>query len=96
MVKAMVIETKPFDEADYLRTDEDMAAYMTEALATRDIAIIRLALGAVARARGATGLSREMLQQALATDGNSDFATVLEIIDALGLRLTVAPTSKAA
>ena len=44
------MKTTPFDAADYLETEEDVAAYLTEALATGDTAVVLL--GAIARARG--------------------------------------------
>ena len=51
------------------------------------------ALGVVARARGMShiakeaGLGRESLYKALSSDGNPEFATVLRVLKALGLRL---------
>jgi probable addiction module antidote protein len=96
------VKTTAFDAADYLETEEDVAAYLTEALATGDTAVVALALGAIARARGmtriarATGLSRESLYRALSADGNPEFATVLRIMEAMGLRLTAEPATKAA
>jgi DNA-binding phage protein len=83
----MATKTEPFDAADYLKTDEHIAAYMTEALATRDAAIIRRALDAIARARGISQFS---------LDDNAEFAAVLGIIEALGFRLTAEPAAKAA
>ena len=44
----------------------------------------------------ATGLSRESLYRALSADGNPEFATVLRILEAVGLRLTAEPAMKAA
>jgi probable addiction module antidote protein len=91
-----------FDEADYLKTEEDIAAYVTEALATGDTAVIAHALGVIARTRGMsriaseTGLSRESLYRALSTEGNPEFITVLRIMEAVGLRLTAEPVTKAA
>ena len=88
------MKTKAFDEADFLKTDKDIAAYITEALATGDAALITHALGVIARTRGMTriaretGLSRESLYRALSADGNPEFLTVLKIMEALGLRLT--------
>jgi probable addiction module antidote protein len=88
------MKTKVFDEAAFLETDQDIAAYVTEALASGDPAVITYALGAVARTRGMsriareTGLSRESLYRALSADGNPEFVTVLKIMEALGLRLT--------
>ena len=98
----MPIKTKPFDAADYLKTDEDMALYLTESLATGDPRVISRALDAIARARGASricresGFSDETLQQALTAAGNSEFATLLRVIEAMGLRLTAEPAPKAA
>jgi probable addiction module antidote protein len=37
------------------------------------------------------GLSRESLYRALSADGNPEFATILRVVDALGLRLSTAP-----
>jgi probable addiction module antidote protein len=34
-----------------------------------------------------TGLGRESLYKALSTDGNPDFATIMKVIKALGLKL---------
>ena len=50
-------------------------------------------LGDVARAKGMTkvtteaGLGRESLYKALSPEGNPEFATVLKVLRALGLRL---------
>jgi probable addiction module antidote protein len=90
-------KTKPFDPAEYLDDSDSIAAYMTEALETGDPAFIADALGVVARARGMTevareaGVSRESLYRALSADGNPEFATVLLVMRALGLRLSAAP-----
>lgn len=98
----MTAKTKPFDAADYLETEEDAAAYMTEALAGGEAAVVARALGTIARARGMsriareTGLSRESLYRALSAEGNPELATVLRIIAAIGLRLSAEPASKAA
>jgi probable addiction module antidote protein len=55
--------------------------------------IIAAALGDMARAKGMahiareTGLGRESLYKALSPEGNPEFATVLKVLRALGLRL---------
>jgi probable addiction module antidote protein len=96
------MKTTVFDEADYLKTEEDIAAYVTEALATGDTAVIAHALGVIARTRGMsriaseTGLSRESLYRALSAEGNPEFTTVLRIMEAVGLRLTAEPATKEA
>jgi probable addiction module antidote protein len=91
------VKTTRFDSAEYLDSDEAIGAYLEEALETEDPAFIAHALGTVARARGMsqiakeTGLSRESLYKALSTEGNPEFSTVIRVMKALGLRLSVAP-----
>lgn len=84
-----------WDSADYLRTEEEMALYFAACVEEDpgDGSLIRIALGAIARARGMTqlardsGLAREGLYKALAPDGNPEFTTVIKVINALGLKL---------
>ena len=88
---------KPLDAADYLQSDEDCALYLQTCLeeAPGDAALFAKALGDVARARGMmqlardTGMSREGLYKALGENGNPSFATVMKVLDALGLKLHV-------
>jgi probable addiction module antidote protein len=93
----MTIETRPFDPAAYLDSPEAMLAYLDGAFADGDINEITDALGVVARARGMsqlaeeTGLTRQALYKALRGEGNPEFATVLKVVRALGLRLHPAP-----
>jgi probable addiction module antidote protein len=85
-----------YDVADYLNSEEDLAAYLDACMeeAGDDAAYIAAALGDVARARGMvqlakdTGISREGLYKALSPDGNPSLATVLKVVKALGLKLT--------
>ncbi len=87
------IRTRPWDAADYLETEEDIVLYLEAAFEDGDPGLIAAALGDVARAKGMTkvateaGLGRESLYKALAPDGNPEFATVLKVMQALGLRL---------
>jgi probable addiction module antidote protein len=89
--------TVPWDPADHLKTDEDMAAYLEAALEEADPAVVAAALGDIARAKGMTqvareaGLGRESLYKALSPNGNPEFATVLKVISALGLQLHATP-----
>lgn len=97
----MGIKIAPFDAADYLTTADACAVFMTEALKSDDVAYIANALGVVARARGMaeiakkTGLSREGLYKTLSVKGNPELATVLKILEAVGLTLVVQPAEKA-
>lgn len=85
-----------YDVADYLKSDEELAAYLDACMeeAGDDAAYIAAALGDIARARGMaqlakdTGISREGLYKALSPDGNPSLATVLKVVKALGLKLT--------
>ena len=89
-----------WDAADYLKSEEDMAAYLQACIeeAPEDPALIAAALGDVARARGMvqlakeTGLTREGLYKALSKDGNPNFGTVLKVLHALGLKITLQST----
>ena len=86
-------QTHSWDPAEHLATDEDMAAYLEAALEEADPALVAAVLGDIARAKGMSqiardaGLGRESLYKALSPDGNPEFATVLKVIRALGLRL---------
>ncbi len=86
-------KTMPWDPAEHLETGEDMAAYLNVALEDGDLGLIMATLGDIARARRMaivaqeTGLGRESLYKSLSTDGNPEFATVLKVVSALGLRL---------
>jgi probable addiction module antidote protein len=89
------IETRPWDAAEHLATEEDMAAYLEAALEDGDVSLIMAVLGDIARAKGMAqiareaGLGRESLYKALSANGNPEFATVLKVVRALGLRLHV-------
>jgi probable addiction module antidote protein len=91
----MGIKTQPWDAAEFLTTDEAIAEYLTLSLESNDAREIAQALGSVARARGGiaelarqTGLTREALHRALSETGNPEFATVLKVMRALGVKLS--------
>ena len=95
------IQTRPWDAADYLETDEDIVAYLEAAFEDGDPGLIAAALGDIAKVRGMAkiaaqaGLGRESLYKALSPNGNPEFATVLKVMQALGLRLHASPASGA-
>ena len=84
---------KKWDVVEHLKTDKDMAHYLEACLAEGDPALMAAALGDIARARGMsqvardTGMSRESLYRSLSGEGNPEFATVMKVIKALGIRL---------
>ena len=85
-----------YDTADYLKSDEDITAYLEAVLEEGgdDPAYIIHALGVVARARNMSelarnaGMSREGLYKALSDSGNPSFSTVVKVAAALGLRVS--------
>lgn len=89
-------ETTRWDVVDHLKTDKDIANYLEAVLEDGDAALVAAALGDIARAKGMTqvardaGLGRESLYKALSSEGNPEFATILKVIHALGLKLKVA------
>jgi probable addiction module antidote protein len=95
------LKTTPWDSAKYLKNDKDMVSYLEACLdeAGDDPAFISKALGVIARARGMnqlareTGISRQGLYQALSGQGNPEFATILKVVNALGIRLHAASAS---
>ena len=89
--------TTPWDPADHLKSQDDMAAYLDAALKEGDPALVAAALGDIARAKGMAqvardaGLGRESLYKALSPAGNPEFATILKVVAALGLQLHATP-----
>lgn len=92
----MTIETREFDAAKYLNGPDDEADLLGDAVADGDPRYIAAALGAVARAHGgiselarSTGLHRKTLEKALSEKGNPTLDTVIKVLDALGLQMTI-------
>ena len=86
-----------YDPADALDSKEAREMFIADALETGDAVYIAKALGVVARAEGMgniakeTGLSREQLYRSFSGDGNPTLKTVLAVIQALGVSITVKP-----
>jgi len=83
-----------YDPAAALVDDEEIAAFLADALETGDAAFIAKSLGIVARAKGMaaianqTGLSREQLYRSFSVNGNPTLKTTLAVMKALGIDLT--------
>jgi probable addiction module antidote protein len=93
------IKTRPFDAANYLKDETDIAEYISIVLEDGDPALIAAALGDIARARGMTnlaketGLSRESLYKSLSGERAPSTDTLLKVIKALGFKLTIQPNA---
>ncbi len=94
-MKDKQIEFSPYDTAEFLRTPEDIEAYLEAIFEDYgdDSRVVIKALGDVARAQGmqkvakATGLNREGLYKALSGTGNPSFETVSKVMAAVGMTL---------
>ena len=91
--KIKLADLPAFDMAEHLKTDEDVANYLTLALQEDDPSEVTHALGIIARARGMTevakisGLTREALYKALRPNSQPRFDTICRVCNALGVRL---------
>ena len=91
--KIKISELPEFDAAEYLKNEEDIAAYLTSVIEENDSSLLAAALGDIARARGMTqvakdsGITREALYKALRPGSEPRFETVSRVCAALGVRL---------
>ena len=95
MSKKIIIDDLPeFDLAEHLKSNEDIALYLSMVLEEDDSSELMHALNVVARARGMTevaraaGLTREALYKALRPNSQPRFDTIARVCRALGLKLT--------
>lgn len=93
------MKMQKFDIAEYLDSEEMIAAYLSSVLEDGDADEFIAALGDVARAKGIselaaqTGLGRESLYKTLSGNSKPRFDTVLKITRALGVEMTLAPAA---
>lgn len=84
-----------FDPSAYLDNEETIAEYLTVTLEENDPDLLLAALSNVAKARGMSqiakdsGLGRESLYKALAPGAKPRFETIMKVMHALGVKLTV-------
>ena len=84
-----------FDAADYLKSNEDIRAYLEEVISEDDPKAFLQALNTIARAQGMsklaqeTGIPRESLYQSLSEKGNPGFYTLWKVASALGCTLVM-------
>jgi probable addiction module antidote protein len=90
----MPLYTEPYDTADYLDSDEMIAAYLTEELNNNEPFYMAKAVETVARAKGGieklssvTGLTEEELNRA-ADKKHPDIGAILKVMASFGVRPT--------
>lgn len=93
----MGMKTIPFDPADYLKSEADVVDWLKVWMEDGSPEEIAKAIGDIARSRGMTeiarkaGLGRQALYNALSENGNPTLETLMAVLDALGLQLSVQP-----
>lgn len=98
----MKTQTTPFDPTDYLDEEEDQIDLLRDAFASGEATYVVNAIGVVARARNvsqlarAAGMTRAGLYKAFSAEGDPKFSTVLGVLDALAIKLSVEAGSRPA
>lgn len=93
----MTIKIRKWNSAEYLKTDEDMQNYLQACIeeSNNDAAFIAKALLDIARANRMTQPSKDTelgldsLCQTLSSEVNPSFDTIIKVVIALNLRLTI-------
>ena len=98
-----MLKTKKFDVVNYLKTEEEIEAYLNAFYEDNDYKYLPLALADIARARKAmtkaakaAGVSRTSLYQSLSEEGHPAFETIAKVAQSLGYRLSLVSVSKQA
>ena len=91
------MEKSKFDIADYIDSNEMIAAYLNEVLENGNDSEIVTAIGHIAKAIGMTkiaeetGMSRPSLYKALSDGAKPQFATIMKVLKAVGGQIRVSP-----
>ena len=86
----------PWDSAELLTDDEVVIEYLKAALEENDPAFFMKAVGNVARAKGMTSIAQETqlgrpsLYKTLSGERDPRIGTVMKVLAALGIQLTIA------
>lgn len=96
--KTMKVNDLPdFDVSDYLENEEMIQDYLNIIIEENDPALLASTLGDIAKARGMSqiakdaGMGRESLYKALRDNSSPRFETISRVLNALQLKLVVAP-----
>ncbi len=84
-----------YNASDYLKTSEDIKAYLNASFETGDSKLIARALGDIAKIKGmskiskATSLDRSSLYNSLTEQGDPRLSTVTKLIETFGFSVSV-------
>jgi probable addiction module antidote protein len=91
----------PWDATEYLLTDDDVVEYLAAAFETGEIDDVTHALATIVRARGVSdtarnaGMARGSLYKAVAEGANPTLATLMALLDAFNVTLSIKPKAPA-
>ena len=91
----MAMKTSKWDMAEFLETEEDIAAHLAVALQEKDMEFLASIIKALARSKGMSriskelGVTREGLYKSFSAGGNPSFTTVINVLDSLGFGVSV-------
>jgi probable addiction module antidote protein len=86
-----------FDVSEYLEDEATIASYLNAVLEEDDPRLLLAAIGDIAKARGMSriasdsGLGRESLYKALNAEAKPRFDTILKVLHALGVNVSISP-----
>ena len=89
------MKTTVYDPADYIKTRNDVLAYLEGALEENDPEFLLETIGHIARSKGMAQIAKELnldragLYKSFSPDGNPYFFTVMKVLDNLGFRLSL-------
>lgn len=91
-----IARTRPWDAAAHLRSEDDVIAYLNAVLAENDPELTVAALSDAVRALGKEAVAAEagLIPGEISINDNPGFASILEMLDALGLRLHAVPAQQ--
>ncbi|HEY1382506.1 MAG TPA: addiction module antidote protein [Dongiaceae bacterium] len=94
---AAKVKIGKFEAADYLKSERAIREFLMAAMEDPNPDVFLAALREAAKARGITalaersGLGRESLYKTLAPGSKPRYETICQLVDALGVKLTVKP-----
>lgn len=96
-MKTKKIIVRDYDAAEFLDNEETIAAYLSEVFTIGTDAEIKRALGDVARARNMSEIAKKMnvsrpsLYKSLSTDSRTEFGTIRNFLNAVGVSMAIVP-----